>query len=357
MRCYVCHAKNPSVEKLQAQQAKHSRTLIVDLINRISVDVDSERNIEDEGNGICTLCLSKFHSYDWSCLRAQEQEKELKALLRKTEFECLVPVDEKEPGELSSSSIEADVNWKKPVAPAPKVLKQIPPRKPGKPIIVRVVKRVPGLKTQPPPKPQPINNVRIMSKPIPITPPVSSQNNTAIRAPSNQNNTPPRAPTSQINTPTRSVSDDLMHDFSNKEVSHHSFMTKFLPDKRDTPQLNKMDRYLINTEFSHKDFDDADMSMESLGAQSLNITQDSENDVSLQSTANDTGFDSSMKSASSERPTKYKPYVDNRGSTPMLHVAIALTPNTRRKIGRLDEQAICNLCDTPFKNDKLLEVS
>lgn len=85
-KCYFCN-KNQGVEfrKLFNLRSKHSNKLIIDFIYEFQSHFVSERNLYDEFNWICSECLSRIYSYDWTYMRLKEQEKELRSLLLFTE--------------------------------------------------------------------------------------------------------------------------------------------------------------------------------------------------------------------------------------------------------------------------------
>lgn len=137
------------------------------------------RDLNDESNCICSFCLSKIHAYDWTCIKVKEQELELQTMLIATDKICTAPQTEavyvddynnlyhSKPPLLSDVKVEENQQVMTPiptptspatsVAPATVPAKRTttPPNntpdaaKRSKPIIVRVVKRVPFLGSKP----------------------------------------------------------------------------------------------------------------------------------------------------------------------------------------------------------------
>lgn len=226
--CYVCNKKTTTWTKdLCETKSKHSRTPIIQFIEKLLNDYESQRNLCDKSNCICNICLSKFYAYDWSCVKAKEQEIELRMILMNTEAfyeNCTFSsnVDGPESGKFNASclnnvvhiisdenddqtvdnkasvKIEVQQEFSEPCSqeeskpppleavkktePIEKVIKAAqpivkplknlrkvtvtkavtptePPKK-GKPIIVRVVKRVPFLKSNPADPTQPNATVK-----------------------------------------------------------------------------------------------------------------------------------------------------------------------------------------------------
>lgn len=193
--CYVCNNKSKLFTRnLNEIKSKHSATPIVEFLRRLVKDYETRRNVDDEFNCICNMCLSKIYSYDWTCVKAKEQEAELRCMLLKTEslwdenrfdtedsmFDQIDTINEngvidlidddygnkvndpvKVETEIKPTNIEIepiivvaaqiDVKPIHQSASQPTEASKItpPPPKKGKPIIVRVVKRVPFLKSQP----------------------------------------------------------------------------------------------------------------------------------------------------------------------------------------------------------------
>lgn len=135
------------------------------------------RDLNDESNCICSFCLSKIHAYDWTCIKVKEQELELQTMLIATDKICTAPQTEavyvddfnnlyhSKPPLLSDVKVEEKQQVMTPtptppttsVAPVTVPAKRTttPPNntpdaaKRSKPIIVRVVKRVPFLGSKP----------------------------------------------------------------------------------------------------------------------------------------------------------------------------------------------------------------
>lgn len=86
VHCYVCHNKTKNwTPNLVEIKSKHSRTPIAKFLTKFLADYPTERNLYHHANCICNDCLSKIYSYDWTCIKAKEQESELRNLLLKTE--------------------------------------------------------------------------------------------------------------------------------------------------------------------------------------------------------------------------------------------------------------------------------
>lgn len=196
--CYVCNSKSKFFTRnLNEIKSKHSATPIVEFVRRFVKDYETQRNVANEFNCICNICLSKIYAYDWTCMKAKEQETELRCMLLKTEslwdgnqfdseglaYEQIDTVNENGVIDLiddgdddDDKKVDDKINIKTEVKPAnieidrknegaasldvkpisestsqPTEASKIipPPPKKGKPIIVRVVKRVPFLKTKP----------------------------------------------------------------------------------------------------------------------------------------------------------------------------------------------------------------
>lgn len=86
VHCYVCHNKAKNwTQNLVEIKSKHSRTPIVEFLSKFLDDYPTDRNLYHHANCICNDCLSKIYAYDWTCIKAKEQESELRNLLLKTE--------------------------------------------------------------------------------------------------------------------------------------------------------------------------------------------------------------------------------------------------------------------------------
>lgn len=86
VHCYVCHTKTKKwTQNLVEVKSKHSRTPIAKILSKFLDDYPTDRNLYHRANCICNDCLSKIYSYDWTCIKAKEQETELRNLLLKTE--------------------------------------------------------------------------------------------------------------------------------------------------------------------------------------------------------------------------------------------------------------------------------
>lgn len=84
--CYLCNSKTEEFcENFSQINSKHTQTPIVEYIIQFLGDFISKRNVYDEANCMCMECVSRIHAYDWSVLKAKEQEKVLSNLLMKTE--------------------------------------------------------------------------------------------------------------------------------------------------------------------------------------------------------------------------------------------------------------------------------
>lgn len=84
--CYVCHNKTKNwAQNLVEVKSKHSRTSIAEFLKKFLDDYPTDRNLYHQGNCICNECVSKIYAYDWTCIKAKEQETELRNILLKTE--------------------------------------------------------------------------------------------------------------------------------------------------------------------------------------------------------------------------------------------------------------------------------
>lgn len=158
--CYVCNYKtNVGYEKLAIAESKHSKTLIVEFIRKFQHDFLPQRNLYDESNVICSGCLSRIHAYDWMCEKIKDEERELHALLVKTEFNLKMDIKhEKNDGEFGvehamegvqfddTDQKESKIDIQQNLPDLNQRIKAAESVKKGKPIIIRVVKRVPFLK-------------------------------------------------------------------------------------------------------------------------------------------------------------------------------------------------------------------
>lgn len=84
--CYVCRTKTKKwTQNLVETKSKHSGTSIAEFLSRFLEDYPTDRDLYHHANCICNDCLSKIYAYDWTCIKAREQEAELRNLLMKTE--------------------------------------------------------------------------------------------------------------------------------------------------------------------------------------------------------------------------------------------------------------------------------
>lgn len=84
--CYLCNSQTEDFcENFSQINSKHTQTPIAEYIIQFLGDFISKRNVYDEANCMCMECVSRIHAYDWSVLKAKEQEKVLSNLLMKTE--------------------------------------------------------------------------------------------------------------------------------------------------------------------------------------------------------------------------------------------------------------------------------
>lgn len=85
--CYICNERSTDFRRNFAEvKSQHTQTPIADFVNSILADFNSERNVDDASNCICTECLKRIDDYDLSCQQAIEQEAELRHLLFSTEL-------------------------------------------------------------------------------------------------------------------------------------------------------------------------------------------------------------------------------------------------------------------------------
>lgn len=86
VHCYLCNSETEDFcENFSQINSKHTQTPIVEYIIQFLGDFISKRNVYDEANCMCMECVSRIHAYDWSVLKAKEQEKVLTNILMKTE--------------------------------------------------------------------------------------------------------------------------------------------------------------------------------------------------------------------------------------------------------------------------------
>lgn len=158
--CYVCNKRSKSFTKnLTNIKSKHSGTPITELINGFFKDYVSQRYINDAKNCICADCLARIYSYDWMCLKVKEHEREFHMLLLATENEIIssrVKIEKcVEPKEAIVNGRKCNEDENKDVKPVlssvatPNAGATAETVKRSKPIIIRVVKRVPFLKSKP----------------------------------------------------------------------------------------------------------------------------------------------------------------------------------------------------------------
>lgn len=165
MYCYVCNKKGTNwPQNLAEIKSKHSGTPVIVFIEKFRAGFPSQRNINDKLNPLCSECLSQIYSYDWMCIKVKEQETRLRHLLQKTEIEfnnIQIKTEEEnfvvvnDNGTMNDDAMDVKPKLK-PSPPTP----PLPPSEPitandvgenvkkRKPIIVRVVKRVPFLKSK-----------------------------------------------------------------------------------------------------------------------------------------------------------------------------------------------------------------
>lgn len=182
--CYLCNSTSKDwTQNLTEIKSKHSGTRIIEFIIQFLGDFASVRNIYDESHCICSACLSRIYAFDWMCMKVKEQEKVLKQMLiatetkfneqyeRETKFlEQYSRKNGRQPETIfvdanngMENIIETKIEIKveeeiipvpdsPPPPPTPPLIppepdvKSAAPVKRSKPIIVRVVKRVPFLK-------------------------------------------------------------------------------------------------------------------------------------------------------------------------------------------------------------------
>lgn len=86
VHCYVCHIKTQKwTQNLVNIKSKHSHTPVATFLAKLLDDYPTDRDLYHQANYICNECLSKIYAYDWTCIKAKEQETELRNLLLKTE--------------------------------------------------------------------------------------------------------------------------------------------------------------------------------------------------------------------------------------------------------------------------------
>ncbi|XP_055305997.1 zinc finger protein Xfin-like [Sitodiplosis mosellana] len=158
--CYVCNKRTKEwTENLAETKSKHSGTPITVFITGFLKDYISLRDINDVTNCICSDCLSRIYSYDWMCLKVKEQEREFHMLLMSTEKNFISSRIKTEDLVESKAKIANGRKFKdesskdvKPTISGTELLQTGTPvenAKRSKPIIIRVVKRVPFLKSKP----------------------------------------------------------------------------------------------------------------------------------------------------------------------------------------------------------------
>lgn len=157
MFCYVCNNRTKDwQENLAEVKSKHSGTPITVFIEKFLDDFVSLRDINDAKNCVCSNCLSRIYSYDWMCMKVKEQEKEFHMLLMATEKNYLnnqIKIEDCAETKVNlkngrTNSGDRNIDVKPTVSGSDNVPGENVKR--SKPIIVRVVKRVPFLKSKPP---------------------------------------------------------------------------------------------------------------------------------------------------------------------------------------------------------------
>lgn len=84
--CYICYNKTKNFsQNLTEIKSKHSHTPIAEFVSKFLDGYPTNRNLHHQLNCICNECLSKIYAYDWTCIKAKEQEAELRNILLKTE--------------------------------------------------------------------------------------------------------------------------------------------------------------------------------------------------------------------------------------------------------------------------------
>lgn len=84
--CYICNKTTTNCnQNLNEIKSKHSSTPIAEFVAKLLAEYETDRNLYHPSNCICSECLSKIYSYDWTCVKAKEQESELRSLLMQTE--------------------------------------------------------------------------------------------------------------------------------------------------------------------------------------------------------------------------------------------------------------------------------
>ncbi|XP_055326365.1 zinc finger protein 25-like [Sitodiplosis mosellana] len=157
--CYVCNNRTKEwTQNLAETKSKHSGTPITVFITGFLKDYISLRDINDVTNCICSDCLSRIYSYDWMILKVKEQEREFHMLLMSTEKNFISSRIKTEDLVESKAKIANGRKFKdesskevKPVSGTEARQTDTPGDnvKRSKPIVVRVVKRVPFLKSKP----------------------------------------------------------------------------------------------------------------------------------------------------------------------------------------------------------------
>lgn len=138
--CYLCNQAGSNwPTNLREIKSKHSNTPVIVFIEKFLGSFFSKRNIRDESNCLCSDCLSQIYAYDWSLENVKRQETNLRGILIKTETDIAASVIK-----IEDDDNNGFVNEIKPERPKVNTVKS------SKPIIIRVVKRVPFLKSKPP---------------------------------------------------------------------------------------------------------------------------------------------------------------------------------------------------------------
>lgn len=84
--CFVCDNRTEKWrQNLNKTKTTHSGLPIKVLIQKLSNDIVSQRDLNDESNCICLFCLSQISAYDWMSTKAKEHERNLRSLLLKSE--------------------------------------------------------------------------------------------------------------------------------------------------------------------------------------------------------------------------------------------------------------------------------
>lgn len=84
--CYICNKRlHEWHQNLTEIKLNHSKSTISRLLKKFLRDVQSQRDVDDSSNCICTECLDAFNEYDWMHMTARKKEKELRILFLTTE--------------------------------------------------------------------------------------------------------------------------------------------------------------------------------------------------------------------------------------------------------------------------------